>query len=312
MAFAVDSTHPIAPAVLAQHGVDSIIRYAQTGSRPSWKSMLPSEQASYGAAGISTGIVWEVSTNDIDGGAPAGTAYARMMCAFLDALGYPKDRLAAWSEDKQGFTGEADAFADAWHGFAKSTGRDADAYASKPVIDRQIARGTIVEGWQTESSSWSPGPLSPNVTVLQTVATPIPGTDGDKIIRPTRLLWGPAGSTPASPAVPVWHAPTFPDETINAHAHPDHIGSWAFMLLALGKRGFNHATLTQLQTWGPGKALATQQVQRDHDVILLLGGVTDRTAYWGDGILEHYSAGCGPKEWAFACWEIGNLKAGGN
>lgn len=309
---AVDSTHHLDPAVLHQHGVVGIIRYAQSGSKPSWKSLLPAELALYRGAGIAVGLVWEVTSNQVAGGYAQGAYDCRVMSADLDALGFPRSVLACWSCDEDIAPELTDRYADGWHAVAAGAGRDSDVYGSAGVIDRQVARGTVRTGWQAEARAWSHDTTSPNADVIQTVATSIPDTDGDTLSGRSRLLWWPGQQAPA----PAWHQGPFPGN-MGEHLPPNPAGCTTLkleMLVAGYGSMFAHSTRADWETYGPGTTAAFKLVQQAHDIILLIaasrGDKVPASAYWERN--HQYTGVCGELGWSFLGWLIENLPADHN
>lgn len=102
MTLVIDSTHPVPVADLKAVGAKAIIRYLQTGSRPSWKSATRAEIDGYRKAGIGVGVCWETTATRALSGFEAGASDARKANAAADALGLPDTVTLVWTVDHTG------------------------------------------------------------------------------------------------------------------------------------------------------------------------------------------------------------------
>lgn len=163
-------------------GYVGVVSYLSNSPDKNWDGVLPDgtrqrpgEAASFLAAGLCVGMVWETVADRATQGYPAGFADAQAANACADAIGAPSTAAIYFAVDENvGY----DAVRPYFEGAMAAKGRPCGSYGSQSVVEGFLADGGRY-GWQV--ATW--GDRSPQAHIFQepNMASAISGTDVDSI-----------------------------------------------------------------------------------------------------------------------------------
>ena len=146
------------------------------------------------AAGKKVGLVWEVDTNDADGGYDHGKDSGEHARAMARTLGYPDSVPIYVAVDKRLTDANRGTAVEYVSGFRDGAGL-ARPYGEAALIDACVAAGIADCGWMPET--WG---RSPNLALIQRVGTsPVDGTDANSVVRTDWGGWNPHDQPPPTP-----------------------------------------------------------------------------------------------------------------
>lgn len=131
------------------------------------KYITAPEFQGYLKAGKSVILVYEDNPDDALGGAPVGTAKAKVALPILNAIGWPMNRPVHFAVDMPGYGADLPAFIACAEAFAAGIGRPAGIYGDVDTCTYAYQRG-IRYLWQFGESR------APGVTVYQSPSTTAP------------------------------------------------------------------------------------------------------------------------------------------
>lgn len=195
-------THPGAAAVAAS-GYRFVLGYVSTTTG---KNMTAALAASYRAAGLGVGLVWETAANRVLSGAAGGVVDGAAASALAKAVGYPTNChlyfAVDYAEPASDFPA-AQAYADA---FNKACIYPVGVYGDYAVIEHFVTPGRqpVQSGWQTVA--WSSGLISAKACLYQrnrlhypAIAGVAAGTYDEDVVMSTAPIWWPGAAPTPTP-----------------------------------------------------------------------------------------------------------------
>lgn len=184
------------PEAIRAAGYTFVLRYV-TGEG---KALTAAERDALWAAGLSIGLVFEVTGTDAPQGAAAGTADGAAARVALDALGYPADYPVFYATDFDEPAGDFAANAAYLAAAAAASGRPAGPYGALALADYMITGGHCGYAWQ--SQAWSGTVVSQHANLYQretptlAIAGSKPGDWDEDVLLLPFPLWQPAAASP--------------------------------------------------------------------------------------------------------------------
>lgn len=213
---------PPSPQSLLSAGVVGVSRYIAPQAWGWPKAVTPSELAGLLAAGVQVALNFEAGQADYLGGFNTGVNHAHAIATALAELGVHSDTPVYVSIDTNvavsGF-GTAESYLS---GLKQVLGpRPLGLYGEGALIEDCVAKGLVVYGWESESTSF-PGnnQLTPHTVLVQRFGESVPlagaNADVNHVVKPD---WGqlprPAPPGPPPPKVPQQYNPPKTDTYVS-------------------------------------------------------------------------------------------------
>lgn len=191
------------PAEIRATGAGGVMCYlAPDNGSPGSKCATPAQVATYRAAGLVVGLVFEDLASDALGGGHAGVRNGRMAAAQAAARHYPAGCVVFASVDFDAAAVEMHTVRRYLAAFAEQLaphGWVGGCYGGANTLDACVA-AVVLWGWQ--STAWSNGRVSSRAALYQDGYRP--GFDLSTVCDPAVPLWGmPPVAAPAGPTARV-------------------------------------------------------------------------------------------------------------